>query len=76
MSIAGQLRSMRAVARRELRVLLGSALGWSVAAAFALLAGTVFAVAVFRPGAPATLRGTMIALAGIALARSAATGRK
>ncbi len=76
MSIAGQLRSMRAVARRELRVLLGSALGWSVAAAFALLAGTVFAVAVFRPGAPATLRGTMIALGwGVLLAAPALSMR-
>ena len=51
-----------AVARREWRIQLGSALGWSVMAAFAALAGTVFAVAVFRPGAPATLRGTFIAL--------------
>lgn len=51
-----------AVARREWRIQLGSALGWSVMAAFAALAGTVFAVAVFRSGAPATLRGTFIAL--------------
>jgi ABC-2 type transport system permease protein len=51
-----------AVARREWRVLVGSALGWSVMAAVAALAGTVFAVAVLRPGAPATLRGTFIAL--------------
>lgn len=56
--IAGAL----AVARREWRIQLGSALGWSVMAAFAALAGTVFAVAVFRSGAPATLRGTFIAL--------------
>ncbi|MFZ4466296.1 MAG: ABC transporter permease [Phycisphaerales bacterium] len=53
---------MVAVARREWRVLVGSALGWSVLAAVAALAGTVFAVAVLRPGAPATLRGTFIAL--------------
>lgn len=51
-----------AVGRREWRIQLGSALGWSVMAAFAALAGTVFAVAVFRSGAPATLRGTFIAL--------------
>jgi len=76
MSIAVQARSTAAVARRELRILLGSALGWSVAAAFALLAGTVFAVAVFRPGAPATLRGTMIALGwGVLLAAPALSMR-
>ena len=45
------IRSVLAVARREWRVQLGSALGWSVMAAFAALAGTVFAVAVFRGGA-------------------------
>jgi ABC-2 type transport system permease protein len=56
------IRSTVAVARREWRMQLGSALGWSVMAAFAALAGTVFAVAVFRSGAPATLRGTFIAL--------------
>ena len=56
------IRSAIAVARREWRMQLGSALGWSVMAAFAALAGTVFAVAVFRSGAPATLRGTFIAL--------------
>lgn len=56
------IRPALAVARREWRVQLGSALGWSVMAAFAALAGTVFAVAVFRGGAPATLRGTFIAL--------------
>jgi len=56
------IRSAVAVARREWRIQLGSALGWSVMAAFAALAGTVFAVAVFRSGAPATLRGTFIAL--------------
>jgi ABC-2 type transport system permease protein len=56
------IRSAVAVARREWRMQLGSALGWSVMAAFAALAGTVFAVAVFRSGAPATLRGTFIAL--------------
>ncbi|NBX32687.1 MAG: hypothetical protein EBR07_08140 [Planctomycetes bacterium] len=56
------IRSAMAVARREWRMQLGSALGWSVMAAFAALAGTVFAVAVFRSGAPATLRGTFIAL--------------
>jgi hypothetical protein len=55
-------RAAVAVARREWRIQLGSALGWSVMAAFAALAGTVFAVAVFRSGAPATLRGTFIAL--------------
>ncbi|MEY4942821.1 MAG: hypothetical protein RL254_1002 [Planctomycetota bacterium] len=56
------IRSAVAVARREWRIQVGSALGWSVMAAFAALAGTVFAVAVFRSGAPATLRGTFIAL--------------
>jgi len=56
------IRSIVAVARREWRVQLGSALGWSVLAAVALLSGTVFALAVFRSGAPATLRGSMIAL--------------
>ena len=56
------IASLVAVARREWRIQLGSALGWSVMAAFAALAGTVFAVAVFRSGAPATLRGTFIAL--------------
>ncbi|MFM8642400.1 MAG: ABC transporter permease subunit [Phycisphaerales bacterium] len=56
------IRSMVAVARREWRVQLGSALGWSVLVAVALLSGTVFALAVFRSGAPATLRGSMIAL--------------
>ena len=56
------IASVVAVARREWRIQLGSALGWSVMAAFAALAGTVFAVAVFRSGAPATLRGTFIAL--------------
>lgn len=56
------IRPAIAVARREWRIQLGSALGWSVMCAFAVLAGTVFAVAVFRGGAPASLRGTFIAL--------------
>ncbi len=51
-----------AVAGREWRVLLGTALGWSVMAAFAALTGTVFALAVFVGGAPATLRGSFIAM--------------
>ena len=41
------IASVVAVARREWRIQLGSALGWSVMAAFAALAGTVFAVAGF-----------------------------
>ena len=60
--MTGIARSVVAVARREWRVQLGSALGWSVLAAVSLLSGTVFALAVFRGGAPATLRGSMIAL--------------
>ena len=60
--MTGLVRPVVAVARREWRVQLGSALGWSVLAAVALLSGTVFALAVFRGGAPATLRGSMIAL--------------
>ncbi|MFO0962339.1 MAG: hypothetical protein U0625_05470 [Phycisphaerales bacterium] len=56
------IRATRAVAGRELRVLLGTPLGWSVVAAFAALVGTVFAVAVFQSGAPATLRGSLIAM--------------
>jgi ABC-2 type transport system permease protein len=51
-----------AVASREVRSMLGTPLGWSVLAAFALLSGSVFALAVLHSGAPATLRGSVIAM--------------
>jgi ABC-2 type transport system permease protein len=56
------IRAALAIARREWALLMGTALGWSVVAASAALAGTVFALSVFQGGAPATLRGTFIAM--------------
>jgi ABC-2 type transport system permease protein len=56
------IRAALAIARREWALLMGTALGWSVMAAFAALAGTVFALSVFQGGAPATLRATFVAM--------------
>ena len=66
------LRGCAAVVAREWRSTAATALGWSVLAAFAALAGTVFAVAVWQSGAPATLRGTFIGMGWAVLAMAPA----
>ncbi len=66
------LQGCAAVVLREWRSTAATALGWCVLAAFAALAGTVFAVAVWQSGAPATLRGTFIAMGWAVLAMAPA----
>jgi ABC-2 type transport system permease protein len=65
-----------AVVRREVRTAFVTPLGWSVLAAFAALAGAVFALTAFASGAPATLRGVFIAMGWAVLATAPALGMR